>query len=179
MFSAPPVFIYLYIYFFVLASCCCSCCCCCCCCCCRRVVAFCMTYLPLLLFCLFVSAGGGLCNNRTPHLAGCWAAGCWRPENNNNNNNVNNLIRYKGFQVAPAELEGLICTHPAVQDVTVIPRVRLCVRACVRLCVLACVRARNRVLGATMVCGCCQPTTAAQCFLPAHAPAAFCCTRKH
>ncbi|XP_071120286.1 probable 4-coumarate--CoA ligase 1 isoform X2 [Mytilus edulis] len=30
------------------------------------------------------------------------------------------LIKYKGFQVAPAELEALICTHPAVADVAVI-----------------------------------------------------------
>ena len=31
------------------------------------------------------------------------------------------LIKYKGFQVAPAELEALICTHSAVQDAVVIP----------------------------------------------------------
>ncbi len=31
------------------------------------------------------------------------------------------LIKYKGFQVAPAELEGLLLTHPAVADVAVIP----------------------------------------------------------
>ena len=30
------------------------------------------------------------------------------------------LIKYKGFQVAPAELEGLIITHPKVVDVAVI-----------------------------------------------------------
>src|SRR4029453_12452341 len=30
------------------------------------------------------------------------------------------LIKYKGFQVAPAELEALILTHPAVADVAVI-----------------------------------------------------------
>jgi acyl-CoA synthetase (AMP-forming)/AMP-acid ligase II/catechol 2,3-dioxygenase-like lactoylglutathione lyase family enzyme len=30
------------------------------------------------------------------------------------------LIKYKGFQVAPAELEALIVTHPAVQDVAVV-----------------------------------------------------------
>jgi acyl-CoA synthetase (AMP-forming)/AMP-acid ligase II len=30
------------------------------------------------------------------------------------------LIKYKGFQVAPAELEALIITHPQVQDVAVI-----------------------------------------------------------
>jgi acyl-CoA synthetase (AMP-forming)/AMP-acid ligase II len=31
------------------------------------------------------------------------------------------LIKYKGLQVAPAELEALILTHPAVADVAVIP----------------------------------------------------------
>jgi acyl-CoA synthetase (AMP-forming)/AMP-acid ligase II len=31
------------------------------------------------------------------------------------------LIKYKGFQVAPAELEGLLLTHPAVADAAVIP----------------------------------------------------------
>lgn len=31
------------------------------------------------------------------------------------------LIKYKGFQVAPAELEALILTHPAVADCAVIP----------------------------------------------------------
>ncbi|KAK9766781.1 hypothetical protein K7432_003887 [Basidiobolus ranarum] len=31
------------------------------------------------------------------------------------------LIKYKGFQVAPAELEALILTHPSVMDVAVIP----------------------------------------------------------
>ncbi|MEL6344078.1 MAG: 4-coumarate--CoA ligase family protein, partial [Myxococcota bacterium] len=30
------------------------------------------------------------------------------------------LIKYKGFQVPPAELEALLITHPAVQDVAVI-----------------------------------------------------------
>ncbi|PVD26202.1 hypothetical protein C0Q70_13871 [Pomacea canaliculata] len=30
------------------------------------------------------------------------------------------LIKYKGFQVPPAELEGLLLTHPAVQDAAVI-----------------------------------------------------------
>ncbi|XP_066996455.1 luciferin 4-monooxygenase [Anabrus simplex] len=30
------------------------------------------------------------------------------------------LIKYKGFQVAPAELEGLLMSHPAVQDAAVI-----------------------------------------------------------
>ena len=30
------------------------------------------------------------------------------------------LIKYKGFQVAPAELEALLVTHPAVADVAVI-----------------------------------------------------------
>ncbi len=33
---------------------------------------------------------------------------------------VKELIKFKGFQVAPAELEGLIVTHPAVADVAVI-----------------------------------------------------------
>lgn len=32
------------------------------------------------------------------------------------------LIKYKGFQVAPAELEALLLKHPAVADTTVIPR---------------------------------------------------------
>ncbi len=31
------------------------------------------------------------------------------------------LIKYKGFQVAPAELEGLMLSHPAIADVAVIP----------------------------------------------------------
>jgi acyl-CoA synthetase (AMP-forming)/AMP-acid ligase II len=31
------------------------------------------------------------------------------------------LIKYKGFQVAPAELEGILLTHPAVADAAVIP----------------------------------------------------------
>ncbi|KAJ1852212.1 hypothetical protein LPJ73_002870 [Coemansia sp. RSA 2703] len=31
------------------------------------------------------------------------------------------LIKYKGFQVAPAELEGLLMNHPAVLDAAVIP----------------------------------------------------------
>jgi acyl-CoA synthetase (AMP-forming)/AMP-acid ligase II len=31
------------------------------------------------------------------------------------------LIKYKGFQVAPAELEALLLTHPAVADSAVIP----------------------------------------------------------
>jgi acyl-CoA synthetase (AMP-forming)/AMP-acid ligase II len=30
------------------------------------------------------------------------------------------LIKVKGFQVAPAELEGLLCTHPAVSDAAVV-----------------------------------------------------------
>ncbi|XP_052265932.1 uncharacterized protein LOC127868322 isoform X2 [Dreissena polymorpha] len=30
------------------------------------------------------------------------------------------LIKYKGYQVAPAELEALLCTHPAIQDAAVI-----------------------------------------------------------
>lgn len=33
---------------------------------------------------------------------------------------VKELIKYKGFQVAPAELEALIITHPAIADVAVI-----------------------------------------------------------
>jgi acyl-CoA synthetase (AMP-forming)/AMP-acid ligase II len=32
------------------------------------------------------------------------------------------LIKYMGFQVAPAELEALLLTHPAVGDVAVVPR---------------------------------------------------------
>jgi len=31
------------------------------------------------------------------------------------------LIKYKGYQVAPAELEGVLLTHPAVADAAVIP----------------------------------------------------------
>ena len=31
------------------------------------------------------------------------------------------LIKYKGFQVAPAELEAVLLAHPAVADVAVIP----------------------------------------------------------
>jgi len=31
------------------------------------------------------------------------------------------LIKYKGYQVAPAELEGLLLTHPAIADAAVIP----------------------------------------------------------
>jgi len=31
------------------------------------------------------------------------------------------LIKYKGFQVAPAELEALLLTHPAVADAAVVP----------------------------------------------------------
>lgn len=34
---------------------------------------------------------------------------------------VKELIKYKGFQVAPAELESLVQSHPAVADVAVIP----------------------------------------------------------
>lgn len=32
------------------------------------------------------------------------------------------LIKYKGFQVAPAEMEGLLLTHPAIADAAVIPK---------------------------------------------------------
>jgi acyl-CoA synthetase (AMP-forming)/AMP-acid ligase II len=32
------------------------------------------------------------------------------------------LIKYKGHQVAPAELEALLCAHPAVADAVVVPR---------------------------------------------------------
>jgi acyl-CoA synthetase (AMP-forming)/AMP-acid ligase II len=32
------------------------------------------------------------------------------------------LIKYKGYQVAPAELEALLLTHPAVADVAVVPQ---------------------------------------------------------
>lgn len=31
------------------------------------------------------------------------------------------LIKYKGFQVAPAELEAMLLTHPAVADAAVVP----------------------------------------------------------
>src|SRR5437899_4764304 len=34
---------------------------------------------------------------------------------------VKELIKYKGFQVAPAELEAILLTHPAVSDAAVIP----------------------------------------------------------
>jgi acyl-CoA synthetase (AMP-forming)/AMP-acid ligase II len=34
---------------------------------------------------------------------------------------VKELIKYKGFQVAPAEMEALLLTHPAVADAAVIP----------------------------------------------------------
>ncbi|MCB9148985.1 MAG: 4-coumarate--CoA ligase family protein [Caldilineaceae bacterium] len=34
---------------------------------------------------------------------------------------VKELIKYKGFQVAPAELEALLLTHPAIVDAAVIP----------------------------------------------------------
>ena len=35
---------------------------------------------------------------------------------------VKELIKYKGMQVAPAELEALLLSHPAVADVAVIPK---------------------------------------------------------
>jgi acyl-CoA synthetase (AMP-forming)/AMP-acid ligase II len=34
---------------------------------------------------------------------------------------VKELIKYKGYQVAPAELEGVLLTHPAIVDAAVIP----------------------------------------------------------
>jgi len=34
---------------------------------------------------------------------------------------VKELIKYKGFQVAPAELEALLISHPAIADAAVIP----------------------------------------------------------
>ena len=34
---------------------------------------------------------------------------------------VKELIKYKGFQIAPAELEAMLLTHPAVADAAVIP----------------------------------------------------------
>lgn len=34
---------------------------------------------------------------------------------------VKELIKYKGFQVPPAELEALLLTHPSVADAAVIP----------------------------------------------------------
>jgi acyl-CoA synthetase (AMP-forming)/AMP-acid ligase II len=33
---------------------------------------------------------------------------------------LKDLIKYKGFQIAPAELEGLLLTHPAISDAAVI-----------------------------------------------------------
>ncbi|MEU4221646.1 AMP-binding enzyme [Actinoplanes sp. NPDC026623] len=35
---------------------------------------------------------------------------------------IKELIKYKGYQVAPAELERLLTTHPAVADAAVVPR---------------------------------------------------------
>jgi acyl-coenzyme A synthetase/AMP-(fatty) acid ligase len=34
---------------------------------------------------------------------------------------VKELIKYKGYQVAPAELEALLLTHPSVADCAVVP----------------------------------------------------------
>ncbi len=34
---------------------------------------------------------------------------------------IKELIKYKGYQIAPAELEALLLTHPAISDVAVIP----------------------------------------------------------
>ncbi len=34
---------------------------------------------------------------------------------------VKELIKYKGFQVAPAELEAILLSHPAVTDAAVVP----------------------------------------------------------
>lgn len=31
------------------------------------------------------------------------------------------LIKYKGFQVAPAELEALLISHPCISDAAVVP----------------------------------------------------------
>ena len=33
---------------------------------------------------------------------------------------IKELIKYKGYQVAPAELEALLLTHPAITDAAVI-----------------------------------------------------------
>ncbi|KAF9616764.1 hypothetical protein IFM89_032317 [Coptis chinensis] len=34
---------------------------------------------------------------------------------------IKELIKYKGFQVAPAELEAILLTHPSVEDAAVVP----------------------------------------------------------
>ncbi|MEZ4660936.1 MAG: AMP-binding protein [Caldilineaceae bacterium] len=47
---------------------------------------------------------------------------------------VKELIKYKGFQVAPAELEALLLTHPAIADAAVIPGADEGGRSCRSLC---------------------------------------------
>ena len=38
------------------------------------------------------------------------------------NDRLKELIKYKGYQVAPAELEALLLTHPDISDAAVIPK---------------------------------------------------------
>lgn len=59
-----------------------------------------------------MAEGGWL---RTGDLAAIDAAGCMTVVDR-----VKELIKVKGFQVAPAELEALLATHPSVADVAVI-----------------------------------------------------------